>query len=330
LSQADAEEIAEPNVSLTSVYGPDHVRLNQLFRVHATLRGVDERSLTLVLFDMLLKKILATFTIPSMRTGIGIVGLNVLSPQTEGRMILAVILLYWNGKDWSLLRKAYPAYVEVAVSNSVRLSVIAPYRQVSVTFDDKRIPAGQNGIIIIEASPGLHTLSVDEVYYIDDRTRVVFAQWSDGSRSPHRLIDLKRDVILGVHYVKQFLVMALTRFGNVSGVGWYDANSTVTLTLAPPVVEVNDEGIQVAYVFSHWEHDKALNDSAITFSLTSPMDVRAVWVKLTLSNGETSGELPWASFFFSVTFLALSILIGLKAVWKWFRSISVSNRRTAT
>lgn len=96
--------------------------------------------------------------------------------------------------------------------------------QVTVTFDGVSQNAGP---VSLGAAAGSHNISVSPLARVNDNTRLRFDTWSDGFTEPNRTITLQSSSIIEAAYVTQYR-LSVTNAVNVTGEGWYDANSSAT------------------------------------------------------------------------------------------------------
>ncbi|HXS98506.1 MAG TPA: FG-GAP-like repeat-containing protein [Candidatus Limnocylindrales bacterium] len=108
------------------------------------------------------------------------------------------------------------------------------------------------------------TISVDQYSNLPggSGTRYRFVSWSDGDFMQHTLT-LSADTVLTANFVAQYQVTTSTypvSAGTVTGAGWYDANSQVTVTATPAS----------GYVFTQWSGFTGGTSPSATFKITAP------------------------------------------------------------
>lgn len=123
-------------------------------------------------------------------------------------------------------------------------------------------------------------ISVNSTVYLDKTTRLVFTGWSYGVTkwSPQNHFYVFEPVRVTASWKKQFYVDITSMFpARVSGGGWYDENSVVTIR-AQPTIAINDT---VEYRFTGWTVNSGglvLEDPRsplAKFVVTNPVSVTA-------------------------------------------------------
>jgi hypothetical protein len=110
----------------------------------------------------------------------------------------------------------------------VALQVVVP-PNVAVSIDGY---SQQPGPALVGVKLGDHNVTTPTIVQVDPETRMRFDHWSDGSTDANRTILVRRDTNLVATYITQYL-LTITGQGTTTGAGWYDENSTATLS-APP------------------------------------------------------------------------------------------------
>ena len=81
--------------------------------------------------------------------------------------------------------------------------------------------------------------------------RVVFSHWSGGSTSPTLQFTASAPQNVTLFWDTQYMVNATTAYGNATGSGWYDANSTAHIRLSTAFVPTSNG---TALGFSQWSN----------------------------------------------------------------------------
>jgi len=137
--------------------------------------------------------------------------------------------------------------------------------QVKGSVDKKYFVSGYSQVPL---SPGLHTIMLPPVVSIDEKSRLSFDHWSDGSKSPNRTVTLTPETTLKANYATQYL-LTVDSFIPIKGSGWYDKGSTVTVsapTSSPIIAELWIVGGQ--WVFDGWYKDGAYITNSRSSSIT--------------------------------------------------------------
>jgi hypothetical protein len=100
-----------------------------------------------------------------------------------------------------------------------------------------------------------HTLQAQPVVYAGKDIRYVFDSWSDGSKQSNRtLLVAEYDSTIVGHYRPQYFLNVTSPFGQTSGSGWYEANTTVTFSVFPVLI-TDSSGIN--HQFNEWSGSSA-------------------------------------------------------------------------
>jgi len=122
--------------------------------------------------------------------------------------------------------------------------------------------------------PGPNTLQIQPAIYLNPSSRYVFRQWSDGSTSNPRVIEISSDTSLGVDFDAQYLLSLEPNGGTVSGSGWYNSGTPVTVAATSPAnVQMN----QSRLVFASWSGGVQSNLPTVTITMTGPYNLTANW-----------------------------------------------------
>ncbi|MGA2785774.1 MAG: hypothetical protein ABSF09_13865 [Candidatus Bathyarchaeia archaeon] len=180
--------------------------------------------------------------------------------------------------------------------------------QVKGTVDKKYSVSGYSQVPL---SPGLHTITLPPDVAIDEKSRLRFDHWSDGSRFPNRTITMKSETILKATYATQSL-LAIDSVVPLKGSGWYDKGSTVTVsapTSSPIISELWIVGGQ--WVFDGWYKDGAYltNSRSSSITVDGPHSLQARW------HQDYTG------------LLAILTLLGLAALLLIYRKDRIKRRR---
>ena len=108
---------------------------------------------------------------------------------------------------------------------------------VIVEVDDSPYTTDSSGRVAVTVTYGSHTVEVVTPYYPSSDTRYVFTQWSDGSTSNPRTVNVSSDMVLKAYMrLEYFLRMAVSPgFADVEpGSKWYEAGSSVSISASPP------------------------------------------------------------------------------------------------
>lgn len=126
-------------------------------------------------------------------------------------------------------------------------------------------------------------VSVPYVTNLDQNSRTQLTGWSlDGSSSqpiPRQedgtfstpTISMSSPHTAYFGYVTQYYVNILSEFGHVTGGGWHDSGTTVTISVVP------SQDFPVGHVFSGWQGANGSNANSINLLVDSPKTLTANW-----------------------------------------------------
>jgi hypothetical protein len=123
----------------------------------------------------------------------------------------------------------------------------------------------------------VHTFSIPSTVIYEEgnnRTRYLFAGWSDGNTSASRRIMALSSASYTAMFKAQHHVSVSSEYGSVSGSGWYDEGSTAMISVTP---EVTDFGNGTRKVFKSWTGDFSGSSATAKVTVDSPKNIRASW-----------------------------------------------------
>lgn len=99
--------------------------------------------------------------------------------------------------------------------------------------------------------------------------RYVFTSWDDGNTSASRTIS--QGGVYTANYKTQYYLTIESAYGDPEGQGWYDAGSTVTISVA------SIEEATTKHIFTGWSGDLTGTAPTTTLTINSAMAVTANW-----------------------------------------------------
>ena len=112
----------------------------------------------------------------------------------------------------------------------------------------------------------------------ENSTRYVFKEWIgnyyNGSDTIIRKSFRNAELIHErYNWKKQYLVIVQSKYGSVSGAGWYDEGSTATISVSPI-----ETGFPIKKIFDYWSVDgQTYSNSTITITVNKPLTITARW-----------------------------------------------------
>jgi len=119
-----------------------------------------------------------------------------------------------------------------------------------------------------------HNLFVQKVISAQGGVRYVFEKWSDGSTLQSRSVEVTGPATYQAMFSKEYYVAVDTKYGDVSGVGWYKEGDQARIKLETPVV---DFGNGTRAVFTGWSGDYRGTDTEVYLRVNNPYTLKASW-----------------------------------------------------
>jgi hypothetical protein len=213
---------------------------------------------------------------------------------------LSLVVLQESDGKWVQASKEYST--EVSVTNLATLTVETSYPDVSFAFDGTRYTTNSTGFTTLQTSLGQHLLRVQSFVYLSNTSRLRFVGWEDLRNETSRQIQLREDTAVEISYVQQYLLQVSSVYGKPSGAGWYDANSSATAMVQPPMLT------SPPVIFSHWTTGENQSQVRMLVRATSPMAISAVWEP---TNINPQSEPIYQDPVFILSLLAFIILLIL-------------------
>lgn len=119
-----------------------------------------------------------------------------------------------------------------------------------------------------------HVIGVpNEVVYVDEGVRYVFAGWGDGVKDNPRVIKVERSMRIIALWKRQFLLNVRSQYGSPSGGGWYDEGARANVVVQQSV----EPSAGVRVLFNGWTGDVESPTPRIEILLDKPKTVEARW-----------------------------------------------------
>jgi len=121
-------------------------------------------------------------------------------------------------------------------------------------------------------------VSVPQKLDIQPGVRITFNEWDNGDTNSSRAVTVNSNLTLTATYTRQYFVSVLSQYGAPVGSGWFDENSLDSVSIAPVI----DGGVGIRYVFEGWSGGIAGDTDPISFQVTGPMNLTALWTTFNL------------------------------------------------
>jgi hypothetical protein len=121
----------------------------------------------------------------------------------------------------------------------------------------------------------LVTVGVQSTVRYSNGTRVIFNGWNSTTlgNNPTTQITVNSPTSLQAAWKTQYLVTVQSQYGTATGGGWYDAGSSVQLSIQPEV----DYNNETRRIFTGWAGDISGTSSDFTLTANRPLNVVAQW-----------------------------------------------------
>ncbi len=107
-------------------------------------------------------------------------------------------------------------------------------------------------------------------FYANSSSRYNFLGWSNGQTGLTGQVVVAAPTLLLANWQHQYLVNATSAYGNVVGNGWYNANSSATLYVSYPVINISQTH---RLAFFDWSNGSST--SVLPISVTGPVQLTA-------------------------------------------------------
>jgi len=157
---------------------------------------------------------------------------------------------------------------------TIPLSVVTGNATTWVKVNGILYPADGSAQVATSVMPGPVTVEVESSVSTAPGIRQLFVGWSDGSLANPREITVTSDTALRAVYKTQYMLAVDENGGVTSSGGWYDPNTTVTITATSPS---NTTVLKSQFVFTNWSGDTNSSMPTISLIMTKPISVMANW-----------------------------------------------------
>lgn len=272
-STANDEARSAFKVGITSVKSPARVRTEEVFKISTTVQYefASDFRVAVVAFDIDTASVLSAAERHLTGSGEAQFVTTLVSGNSMRTWRFSLIPLVYSEDGLRVVAEG-TSNVVVDVTDTFTLTVIMPYPNLPVEFDGEILLAGATGEVAVNATPGEHSVSVPSVVMLGNTSRAIFHQWNDTSSSTSLHLALSSDLALLALYRQQHYLTVTSTFGQATGAGWYDENSTARFQVAPLLATG-----ETARMFVRWSGDSEDPSPAASVFMDSPKNVQALW-----------------------------------------------------
>jgi len=200
------------------------------------------------------------------------------APPSEGFLNLTAYAFFLENGTWSYFNNSVNGpgilqrTIKIGKTANLDVNIGAPEIAISVDGTTEQTSANGNAVftVAVSSSP---SVSVPPMVELQNSTRIIFAQWSDGVAEPQRQVLIDGDVGLTAQYRVQYL---LTVSNGTTTKGWYDKGVNVTVsapvsTPAPWPLSI----FGVIETFHGWIGDIQSSSRSVNLTIDSPKTITA-------------------------------------------------------
>ena len=154
------------------------------------------------------------------------------------------------------------------------ITIDAIPRQVDFIVDGEIYSASELPLEFEWDNLSTHDIQVKELLAVNS-TRYKFTAWNDLVDNPARRISVDSSRELKAFLDTEYLVVATSKYGQVTGSGWYPSGSEANVSVPDEYLESATDGIR--YAFTGWSDGYNKNSIDNTLVVTSPTVVEASW-----------------------------------------------------
>jgi hypothetical protein len=184
-------------------------------------------------------------------------------------LVVSLVVLQNSSGRWVQASNTYST--KVTVTDLTTLTVQTSIPGASFSFDGTSYATNSSGLIEIETVSGQHLVEAQPFIYLSNTTRLRFVSWEDLTNLTAREISLNGDKTIALSYVQEYFIEVNSTYGQTDGSGWYDANSTASAVIQPPMLA------SPPLIFSHWVPYGNQSQVRLLLSVTAPGVISAVW-----------------------------------------------------
>jgi hypothetical protein len=200
------------------------------------------------------------------------------APAAEGFLNLTAYAFFLDNGTWSYFNNPVngPGVIQRTVKigriANLEVNIGAPDIAVAVDGTTEQTSAHGDAVFSVAVSSN-PTVSVPPMVELQNSTRIIFTEWSDGVTESQRQVLIDGDIGLTAQYRVQYL---LTLTNSSTTQQWYDRGANVTLsapatTLAPWPLNI----FGVTETFHGWSGDIQSSSRYVNVTMDSPKTITA-------------------------------------------------------
>jgi len=200
------------------------------------------------------------------------------APATEGFLNLTAYAFFLDNGTWTFFNNPVngPGVSQrtIKIGKTANLDIIIGASGIAVMVDGTTKQTSTAGDtvfpVVVSSNP---SVTVPPLVELQNSTRIIFTQWSDGVKEPERQVPIDGDVTLTAQYRMQYL-LTVTNSSTVEG--WYDKGANVTLTAPTSAPGPWPFGIfGVTRTFQDWTGDIHSSSPQVNVTMDSPKTITA-------------------------------------------------------
>ncbi len=122
-------------------------------------------------------------------------------------------------------------------------------------------------------------------YYYNKTTRYVFQNWSNGNKNPSGSEYADSPFNISATFIKEYYVNASSKYGSISGSGWYAYGTNATVSLSNYTIKRSNFSQTSFYAWNNGSSTPYLN-----FIVTRSVNINAIFKKQYLASFDTTDQ----------------------------------------
>ena len=266
-------------VELIDVSYPSEVSPRDIFPVCAKIRiqKPSETQAWVILHSPTMSEILSVRDVTGEAMNLTLLA---RAPPQQARIDLALSVFSSKGDSLAFPTGNYSMPIRIQVIDEVNLTIKTSPAAIPVSVDGV---TGSNpvGTLQIRLARGHHIIEVPSMIQLATNQRAIFEEWSDGTQFNRKTIRLTKPLQIEAFFRLQYYVSISSEFGQVTGSGWYDSNTTTTIMVSPPIIRERDSNVPAFQRFDKWSPEEYGREVAMAAYVRTPLEVKAQWIRVT-------------------------------------------------
>lgn len=161
---------------------------------------------------------------------------------------------------------------EAATSASFQIgdyAILGTDPATDLSVDGSNVAANGQPQLFVWSWGSTHSVTASPTVSVSTGTRLVFQEWSDGSKDSTRTLTADNPGELTANYKRQFLLTVVSPYGGTVGSGWYNEGSTATVHV--------DSSAYFVFLFTSWSGYSLPPSPDAQITMNEPVTLQANW-----------------------------------------------------